>query len=146
MLVLEWQARSFDVTALEMQAQRFEVLAADGAVDLGEALLSDPRRLAEALDLPLCRALRSASRTLKTFDEVLLAGPQARVDALKNFLSDRYGREGQALESPGEAVALGAAIYARIADELAAQAPGNKGGGCLLSVMVLAACAAAFLF
>lgn len=151
MLVLEWQARNFDVTALEMQAQRFEILASDGAADLGEALLSDPRRLAEALGAPLRRALDYAARKLENFDEILLAGPEARVNALNAVLSERHGREGQALENPGEAVALGAAVYARIADGLAAQAPvpqtpANKGGGCLLAVLLLAAGAAALLY
>lgn len=151
MLVLEWQARNFDVTVLEMLAQRFEVLAADGALDLDEALLSDARRLGGAIDVPLRRALNSCSRKLDGFDEILLAGPQARVDALNVFLSERHGRKGQALENPGEAVARGAAIYARIADELAALPPAQKESpasgksGCLLLVMLLAAGAAALL-
>ncbi|MCZ7645630.1 MAG: Hsp70 family protein [Planctomycetota bacterium] len=148
-MVLELDARAFDVTLLDMLPERFEVLAADGGKGLGAAELRDGGRVAAALDAPLHRALRQAGKQLKDIEEILLAGGSEHVEALEATLRDRHRRTCAKPSRPEEAVALGAAVFARIAPDAAklAEAPGapivqTKPGCLVLLALGLAALAA----
>jgi len=66
---------------------------------------------------PLCkRSLRDAGISASDLDEVILVGGATRMELVRQFAQDVFGRTPNTSQNPDEAVALGAAIQAGILD------------------------------
>ncbi|SMP65547.1 molecular chaperone HscC [Neorhodopirellula lusitana] len=82
------------------------------------ARLCDP--LMQRIAGPIARALRDAEMQPTEIDEVILVGGATRMDVLKNFVEDYFGKPAVMRHNPDEVVALGAAIQAALIDDDAA--------------------------
>ncbi|MBE7463807.1 MAG: Hsp70 family protein [Planctomycetes bacterium] len=146
--VLDLDDDAFDVTLLDIRPDRYEILSCNGGSGLSG---KDLAKVAAVVDRPLQQALQDAQRTLDAVDDVVLAGGREHVAALQHFLSEHHKRSSATPEHPEQAVALGAAVYARISEALlrppeAASAPSATAGkGCLVLLLVCFAAAGLLL-
>ncbi len=79
------------------------------------ARLCDP--LMQRIAGPIARALRDAELQASEIDEVILVGGATRMDALRRFVEDFFGKPAVMRHNPDEVVALGAAIQAALIGE-----------------------------
>ncbi|TWU16370.1 Hsp70 family protein [Allorhodopirellula heiligendammensis] len=82
------------------------------------ARLCDP--LMQRIAGPIARALRDAEMQPDEIDEVILVGGATRMDALRKFVEDYFGKPPVMRHNPDEVVALGAAIQAALIGDDAA--------------------------
>lgn len=80
--------------------------------------LCDP--LMQRIAGPIARALRDAEMTPSEIDEVILVGGATRMESLRRFVEDYFGKPAVMRHNPDEVVALGAAIQAALIGDDAA--------------------------
>jgi len=79
------------------------------------ARLCDP--LMQRIAGPIARALRDAEMQPREIDEIILVGGATRMDSLRRFVEDFFGKPAVMRHNPDEVVALGAAIQAALIGE-----------------------------
>ncbi|MGB7323666.1 MAG: molecular chaperone HscC [Rubripirellula sp.] len=76
--------------------------------------------LMQRIAAPIARALRDAEIQPREIDEIILVGGATRMDVLRRFVEDYFGKPAVMRHSPDEVVALGASIQAALIDQDAA--------------------------
>jgi molecular chaperone HscC len=80
--------------------------------------LCDP--LLQRVAAPIARALRDAEIKPQEIDEIILVGGATRMNLLREFIKDYFGKPATMRHNPDEVVALGASIQAALIDQDAA--------------------------
>ena len=76
--------------------------------------------LMQRIAAPIARAIRDAEIQPNEIDEIILVGGATRMDVLRRFIEDYFGKPAVMRHSPDEVVALGASIQAALINQDAA--------------------------
>ncbi|MCA9075569.1 MAG: Hsp70 family protein [Planctomycetaceae bacterium] len=112
-LVLDLREDGFDVTVINVRGIELEILSSDGLLEWEPSLAADPERFWQSVQPPINRALKEAGVSAEQLDDVLLTGDTDKLRLLSGHLQNELGHAGNTHVTPDEAVARGAAIFAK---------------------------------
>ena len=112
-MVLDLADAQFDVSLLRIRALDFELLSTNGVSQIEPSVYDDPPQLFETIAAPIRQALKDSGTSAHELDDILLVGESPQLAGLNERIESEFGRPGKTSVNPDQAVAIGAAVYAR---------------------------------